>query len=239
MKNRDLEKEQDLQREKYNELLSEKSRLEYELNELRAERESLLKQEGEIRALHESIRQIKHDMRNHLMVIGSYLSDGDYDNAKDYTSKILDKLNSARSYVDTGNSLMNHILNEKLNFAREKGISVKAEIENLSFSKMESLDFSAMLSNILDNALEASIKEKAPEIIVTISAKRGYETISVKNRITASVLARNPDLCTEKADKHKHGIGVKQIKAAAEKNGGMYDFYEEEGYFCVCVFIPA
>lgn len=239
MKNRDLEKEQDLQREKYNELLSEKSRLEYELNELRAERESLLKQEGEIRALHESIRRIKHDMRNHLMVIGSYLSDGDYDNAKDYTSKILDKLNSARSYVDTGNSLMNHILNEKLNFAREKGISVKAEIENLSFSKMESLDFSAMFSNILDNALEASIKEKAPEIIVTISAKRGYETISVKNRITASVLARNPDLCTEKADKHKHGIGVKQIKAAAEKNGGMYDFYEEEGYFCVCVFIPA
>ena len=86
MKNRDLEKEQELQREKYNTLLSEKSQIEYEFKELRAERESLLKQEGEIRALHESIRRIKHDMRNHLTVIGSYLSDGDYDNARDYTS---------------------------------------------------------------------------------------------------------------------------------------------------------
>ena len=46
MKNRDLEKEQELQREKYNTLLSEKSQIEYEFKELRAERESLLKQEG-------------------------------------------------------------------------------------------------------------------------------------------------------------------------------------------------
>lgn len=239
MRNRDFEKELDLQEKKYSALLSEKALLEYELNELKAEQEGLLKQEGEIRSLHESIRRIKHDMKNHLMVIGSYLNDEDYGSAKDYTSKILDKLNSARSYVDTGNSLMNHILNEKLNRAREKGISIKAEIENLSFSKMESLDFSAMLSNILDNAEEASIKEKEPEIIVTISARRGYETVSVKNRISASVLAENPRLCTRKPDAARHGMGIKQIRAAAEKYGGLCDFYEEAGYFCVSVFIPA
>lgn len=168
------------------------------------------------------------------MVIASYLNGGDYDNAKAYTSQILDKLNSAHSYIETGNSLLNHILNEKLNKARANGISVKAEIENLSFKRMESIDFSALLSNILDNAIEA----EPAEIIVAISQRRGYETILVKNSISRSVLADNPELETTKPDGKSHGMGIRQIKAITEKYGGMCDFYEEDGYFCACAFIP-
>lgn len=225
--------------EKYSVLLSEKSELEYELAELKSFSERIMKQDDEIRILHENVRRIKHDMKNHLMVIASYLNAAEYVSAKEYASKILDKLNAAHSYVETGNSLMNHILNEKLNKAREAGISVKAEIENLTFAKMESIDFSAMLSNILDNAIEACKNESAPEINVVISVRRGYETILVKNKITGSVLGKNPELATEKPDKERHGMGVSQIKGIAEKYKGLCDFYEEDGFFCACVFIPA
>ena len=225
--------------EKYSVLLSEKSELEYELAELKSSFERIMKQDDEIRILHENVRRIKHDMKNHLMVIASYLNVAEYDSAKEYTSQILDKLNAAHSYVETGNSLMNHILNEKLNKAREAGISVKAEIENLTFAKMESIDFSAMLSNILDNAIEACKNESTPEISVIISARRGYETILVKNKITDSVLGKNPGLATKKTDKERHGMGVSQIKDIAGKYQGLCDFYEEDGFFCACVFIPA
>lgn len=224
---------------KYSALLSEKSELEYELAELKSSAEKIMKQDDEIRILHENVRQIKHNMKNHLMVIASYLNSAEHDSAKEYTSQILDKLNTAHSYVETGNSLMNHILNEKLNKAREAGISVKAEIENLTFAKMKSIDFSAMLSNILDNAIEACKNEMSPEINVIISARRGYDTVLVKNKITDSVLGKNPDLATEKADKERHGIGVSQIKGIVEKYDGLCDFYEEDGFFCVCAFIPA
>lgn len=231
---KDLEQEYSVLGEKYSRLLSEKSELEYKLTELKASAESIQKQDDEIRTLHENVRRIKHDMKNHLMVIASYLNGGDYDNAKAYTSQILDKLNSAHSYIETGNSLLNHILNEKLNKARANGISVKAEIENLSFKRMESIDFSALLSNILDNAIEA----EPAEIIVAISQRRGYETILVKNSISRSVLADNPELETTKPDGKSHGMGIRQIKAITEKYGGMCDFYEEDGYFCACAFIP-
>ena len=127
--------------------------------------------------MHHIIRHLKHDMKNHLLVIGSYLNSEDYEEAKEYTSQILDKLNAVHSYIETGNSLLNHIVNQKLETAREKGILVKAEIENLSFANMKSMDFSAMLSNLLDNAIEASEKETdvRPEINVSIFQKRGYE----------------------------------------------------------------
>ena len=237
-KYKDPEQEYTALNEKYSRLLSEKSELEYELAELKASAENIQKQDDEVRALHENIRRIKHDMKNHLMVIASYLSGGDYNSAKAYTSEILDKLNAVHSYIETGNSLLNHILNEKLNIAREKGISVKAEIENLSFKKMESLDFSALLSNILDNAIEACENENFPEIDVVISQRRGYETILVKNKICKSVLKTNPELLTTKTDGECHGFGIAQIKAITEKYGGMCDFYEEDGYFCACAFIP-
>lgn len=239
MKKQEYEKELKAFEEKYSALLSKKSELEYELAELKASSERIMKQDDEIRILHENVRRIKHDMKNHLMVIASCLNSEEYDPAKIYVSQILDKLNAAHSYVETGNSLMNHILNEKLNKARETGISVKAEIENLTFAKMESIDFSAMLSNILDNAIEACKNERAPEINVIIAARRGYETILVKNKITDSVLEKNPELATEKTDKERHGMGVSQIKAIAGKYQGLCDFYEEDGFFCACVFIPA
>ena len=228
------EQEHNALTEKYSRLLSEKSQLESELAQLKASAEHIRKQDDVIRTLHENVRRIKHDMKNHLMVIASYLNGDDYDNAKAYTSQILDKLNSVHSYIETGNSLLNHILNEKLNKAREKGVSVKAEIENLSFKRMESLDFSALLSNILDNAIEA----ESSEIIIIISKRRDYEAILVKNKISRSVLDDNPGLKTTKTDKKSHGMGVVQIRAITEKYGGMCDFYEEDGYFCACAFIP-
>lgn len=241
-KYKDLENAYNELEAKYSRLLSEKSRLEYELTELKASAENIRRQDGEIRTLHENVRRIKHDMKNHLMVIASYLSGNDYPAAKAYTSQILDKLSAVHSYIETGNLLMNHILNEKLNQARENGISVKAEIENLSFKRMESLDFSALLSNFLDNAIEASGSEKYPEIQVAIAQRRGYETILVKNRISASVLDGNPQLATTKQNQKLHGIGTLQIKEITEKYGGMCDFYEEaqgeDDYFCACAFIP-
>ena len=109
---RQLQKELAVQEENYLSLLAQKSELEYQLAMQREELAYSRKQESDIRSLHQGARQLKHDMRNHLMVLASYLNSGDYEAAKIYTSEILDKLNTMHSYVETGNSLLNHILNE-------------------------------------------------------------------------------------------------------------------------------
>ncbi|MDE6748930.1 MAG: GHKL domain-containing protein [Lachnospiraceae bacterium] len=233
-----LQKELAEQEEKYLRILSQKSELEYELSAKREETAYFEKQESDVRALHQSVRQLKHDMKNHLMVIASYLNSEDYEAAKTYTSQILDKLNTMHSYIETGNSLLNHILNEKLEFAGSCGIAIKAEIENISFAGMRSIDFSALLTNLLDNAIEASKNEPDGELIIHIFKERGYDAISVKNKIGKSVLEENPELISTKEDKKQHGIGISQIKEIVTSYDGICDFYEKEGYFCSRVFIP-
>ncbi len=239
-KYRKLVKEQEELNQRYAKVYAEKLELQYELNELKEASDALQRKDIKIRSLHQNVRQLKHDMKNHFMVVASYLSAEDYDSAKTYISEILDKLNAMHSYIETGNSLMNHILNEKLEFARKQGILVKAEIENLAFAKMKSMDFSALLSNMLDNAIEACDKENiaSKELHVMISRQRGYEVICIKNKIGESVLGQNPALQSTKEEKDMHGIGISQMKHIVETYHGIYDMYEKDGFFCACAFIP-
>ena len=177
-------------------------------------------------------------MKNHIMVIASYLNDGEYEEAKDYLSKIADNLNKMYTYIEIGNSLLNYIINTKLQFAKENAIDVKAEIENLTFAQIGSVDFSALLNNLLDNAIEGSLNSNNKEIVVNILRKRGYDTILVKNKISNSVLKDNPDLISTKKNKEEHGYGLKHIKSIVEEYDGMIDIYEEDDFFCVYVVYP-
>lgn len=224
---------------KYADELKNNMELSKEIDKLKSryEKENTLSEY--IKELHSKTRQLKHDMKNHIMVITSYLNDEDYDKAKDYMSEILGRLNRMYTYIETGNSLLNYIVNQKLEKAKENGIDIKAEIDNISFSKIGSVDFSDLLNNLLDNAIEASVKEKDKQIELNILKKKGFNTILIKNKISKSILNKNPDLISTKKIKEEHGFGIKKIKSVVEKYDGMLDIYEKDNYFCVYVVYPS
>lgn len=236
-----LKQQYDELNERYMQLFAKNQEQEYLYALLQSQVEEREKQDLEIRNLHQATRKLKHDMKNHFMVLSSFLATENYEKAREYSSEVIDQLNAMNTYVETGNVLLNHILNEKFSVARNCGISVKAEIENLAFAKVNSIDFSSVLTNLLDNAIEASLRDATveKEIHLLVSKRQGYEAICVKNRISQSVLDANPTLQSlKRKDKDFHGIGVPRVKEIIESYNGMYDIYEEENYFCFSVFIP-
>ena len=194
--------------------------------------------EENIRITHENTRRLKHDMRNHLMVIAMYLGKENYEEARTYTAQILDKLNLEYSYIDSGNALLNYILNLKLQQAQQMQVHMQLQIENLKFQRMDSVDFSSLLTNLLDNAINAAANSTKKEVWVSIRKNRGYEMIQVRNSINTSVLEVNPDLNSTQPSPENHGIGTKQIRVITEKYAGLLDIYEEDLKFCVNVMIP-
>lgn len=190
----------------------------------------------EIRRIQEQIRALKHDMKNHTLVMLSYLEENRVEEAKAYAGELLDKLNKMYTYVNVGNSLLNYIINNKLSAAKEQGIEIKAEIENLAFDYMDSVDFSALLNNLLDNAIHGALESKSPKLEVQISAKKGFDIITVKNSIDESVLERNPEFVSTKGEPG-HGYGMKQIRSIVEKYNGDIDIYEKENQFIVSIML--
>lgn len=223
--------------EDYQELLRVQQDLMTELRQLRSDREAVKKSREEMHLLHENARRLKHDMRNHLMAITGYLNEKKIEDARNYTSEILDKLNLEYAYIATGNTLINFIVNQKFALAKEKGIFVKAEIENLRFGKIRKADFSAILANLLDNAIEAAEESAKPYVELVIRRIKGYEVIKISNSIDKSVLKSNPELKTTKADKASHGVGIIEIREIVEKYEGIMDIYEEDDRFIVSVML--
>ncbi len=193
----------------------------------------------EVKKIQEQIRLLKHDMKNHTMVILSYLEENKVDEAKTYAGEILNKLNKMYTYVNVGNALLNYIINHKLSSAKEKNIEIKAEIENLTFDYMDSIDFSALLNNLLDNAISGASDSEEKAMEVQIYSKKGMDFICVKNSINESVLENNPNLETTKGEQG-HGYGMKQIRSIVEKYNGTMDIYEKNGFFNISVmlFVP-
>lgn len=210
--------------------------MEKKLSDIRDDYDRQKDMAEEIRRIQQQIRLLKHDMKNHTLVILSYLEENKTEEARQYAGEILDKLNRMYTYVNVGNSLLSYIINSKLSVAKERGIEIKAEIENLPFSYMDSVDFSSLLNNMLDNAIRGALDSEGKKLEMNIVSEKGFDVITVKNSIDGSVLENNPELETSK-EEPGHGYGMKQMKAVIEKYEGSMDIYEKDGMFAVSVML--
>ena len=225
--------EQDLMLTNY---IAQNLDMEKQINEMRYEYERQKEMAKEVQKVQAQIRILKHDMKNHTMVILGYLEEGKSEEAKEYAGEILNKLNKMYTYVNVGNSLLNYILNNKLSKAKEHGCEIKAEIENLAFSYMDSVDFSALLNNLLDNAIEGALGSEEKMVEIQIVSQKGFDVITVKNSIAHSVLETNAQLISTKAEPG-HGFGTKQVRSIVEKYNGMIDIYEKKNMFIVSILL--
>lgn len=210
--------------------------LEKKLADMQQDYEKQQDMAAEIQRIQSQIRALKHDMKNHTLVILSYLEEEHTEEAKKYAGEILDKLNKMYTYVNVGNSLLNYILNKKLSKAKEEGNEIKAEIENLAFDYMDIVDFSALLNNLLDNAIHGASSSKERRLEVQIASKKGFDIITVKNSIDESVLEKNAELISTK-EEPGHGYGMKQIRSIVEKYDGTIDIYEKNHMFTVSIML--
>ena len=138
-----------------------------------------------------------------------------------------------RTRVYTENSIINAVINEKMDRCEEAKIELKV---NVSIEKdWEAVDIGVMLSNLLDNAIEAELKESEGERLIVLETKVRYKMLHmvVKNRVSTSVLFGNPGLKTSKQDNELHGIGLESVRRTVRQWNGEMEILEENGMFVV------
>lgn len=118
----------------------------------------------------EKMRRIRHDMRNHMIVMEQMLDDKNYDRLKLYMQKIADIAHENEQKIDTGNIELDAILNNKINEAQNSNIKTETDITIPSGIIKDGYDIAVILGNILDNAIRASLEcdEKERSIITNL-----------------------------------------------------------------------
>ncbi len=188
----------------------------------------------------EKVRSVYHDMKNHLLVLQRHILQRQINSPE--TAEMVEKLQSQvamyEDYVHTGNDILDIILKEKSELAREKSIafSVTAGLNGVDF--IEPLDISTIFSNALDNAIEAS--EKLPEeqraILVKAGKMQNFFSVLIENNCLQN--SENTNIRTTKSDDFLHGFGISNMRKAAEKYGGQLTTKYEKGTFTLKILIP-
>lgn len=190
-----------------------------------------------LKEVYESLKILKHDMKNEWIVIYKALKEGHYDYAEEIAGKMLNfKIESFEDYITVSNPAINALLNYKLNIAKQRGISVISYVQE-DFDSFDDYDIVMLISNLLDNAIEASEKVSDTRIIMMVTTKMNYLSIVIANRIEKSVLQKNRLLKTTKNDSLNHGLGIKSVNQICEKYDGMIDYYERENMFVADVML--
>ena len=102
-----------------------------------------------------AIRKLRHDMNNHLGIIGSFMETGEYEKALDYFKK-LQVAAAAGSRKFCENGLVNAVINAKYNLAEKLDISCFINMELKKVYDMDDVSPCTIFANLLDNALEAA-----------------------------------------------------------------------------------
>lgn len=103
----------------------------------------------------EKQRKRTHEYKNQLAAISALAEQGAYQELRTYIEKMETALQHRMDAVDTNHVIVNAILNTKYREAVSKGIVVVLKVNDLSALKMEEEDIVVILSNLLNNALEA------------------------------------------------------------------------------------
>lgn len=189
----------------------------------------------------ESIRNLYHDMRNHMMCISNLENKKDL--LKEYIAELNYEIDKCNSSFDTGNMIVDIILNEKKDICISKGIDFTANIEFSKCGFIKANDICTIFSNLIDNAIEACDKiedlKLNKEIIIKSSyINQNFFVMKVENTKNNKLNINNGNIVTDKEDKLLHGIGIDNIKRVVYTYDGEVDIDYNHNKFIMKIIIP-
>ena len=203
---------------------------------------SLQERIHEVEQFYTGIRQIRHEMKNHLTNIKGLAESGRYEEMEQYIAKIDAGLNAFELTVKTGNAVTDVIVNDKKKAADKLGIKFQTEFIYPQSNKYNAYDVGIILNNLLTNALEAceTMDGKERYIILSGRQKRKFFLIEVKNSFVGEIeFDKNTDLplSTKQNDNSLHGIGLSNVKREVEKYMGDIKIKTKKNEFSVMVML--
>lgn len=187
----------------------------------------------------ERVRRERHELKNTYFYIDGLVKSKRYDELEHYLDTELSARTSGMEEFQTGNTLVDFLLTQKVNEARQKNIRIMTSVAPLSKLSVQEEDLCALLANLLDNAIEASMGRPDGDVQLFLDWVKGYLRVRVRNRAEEAALRENPSLCTTKEDREHHGIGLSVVRSIAAKYQGNFDARWENGYFCATAMLLA
>lgn len=218
-----------------------------EIVELQAERQRLHSERELARVTEdnlEDLRSIRHDLKNQYSYMQILLSQRRYGELEEYFQQSSENLlPQLGQFIDCGNRVVNTILNMEFAKARKAEVAFEHQLVVPPVLPFGEDDLCAMLTNLLDNAIEecARLKRAGREDVssrIEIYPQRSYLFVLCRNTTDRTELVRSGrGLRTTKGDEQLHGHGTRIVTKIAEKYNGCAEFALSDGMFVATLLL--
>ena len=164
-------------------------------------------------------RKLKHDLKNHFIMLESTIKVDD-ELALKYLQDIMGKMEII-DVLSTSNMYLNYLIHSKVEKIKSLNIDLTCGFKNtLDFLNL--FELTTILGNLIDNAIEAQkYVEKKRFIKLSTIKKADRVRLIIENSCNIEEIHMdNQKLITSKEDKENHGIGFNRVcEVVKEKNG--------------------
>lgn len=180
----------------------------------------------------------KHDFKNHLSVIAALMQKNEQEEAAAYIDKIINVYKSVREPYNSGNLVIDSVLNYKTQEAAQYEIPVNVGLSVPEDLQVNSFDMTTILGNILDNAINAAkMLERDKFIDLKIRYDKGRLLIKIDNPFNGEIKYENNKLVTLHPDREDHGIGLNNVRSVLEKYDGTLEIEHTDNLFSVSLML--
>lgn len=185
----------------------------------------------------EKTRKSRHDIHHHINVVYQLAKENKIEQLIEYLEEY-NKIDSTKEpMVYCNNSTVDAILNHYILLAKDNGIEVQLNVALPEELKIRDTDLCIVIGNLLENAIEASKKEKNKRIKLRINRSNEYICMLVSNLYNGEIKKGHSGYYSRKREFKDTGIGLSSVSAVVEKYDGRMEVDHTNGEFNVFIMM--
>lgn len=185
----------------------------------------------------EEVRQARHDMRHQLNQLSALTESGDLEGLKAYLAKTAARIPNLDMHF-CENRAADSVVGYYCALAKRESIPFCARLDLPESLPVDEIDMCLVLSNLLENALEASLRTMPVRRQINMTAyvhAARLLLIEVENTFDGEVSEKSGVFRSSK--RKGNGVGIQSVCHIAEKTGGASTFSYQNGVFSAKVML--
>lgn len=189
-------------------------------------------------------RKMTHDFQNQLSVIyGLAEHESASEELLSYIQTVLKHSTTNSLIVKTGRLIADVLISQKYHAAQDKGIRFSLQLEDLTHFGLEDEYLVVVLSNLIDNAIEACDKidnGKSKKIILAMKVEQSSSFLYIENTTAIPVRILDNQIVVPKDQNAEHGFGLKNVARILNNHNAIFSmvYKDDLGLFCFSTQIP-
>lgn len=186
-----------------------------------------------------STRQTRHDLHHYLLSLKTYVDSGEFDKVSDSLNQFISNFEASTKTPVCAHLLTSGIVRYYMDIAEEYGIAFSSRIELPRQLSVRDEDLTVLLGNLLENAIEANIRQKPEtqkfiEVKGRIQGKNGL-IFQIRNSYSGEIHQAGDVYLSSKRE--GEGIGVTSVRTICAKYNGVCNFTHTADQFIVSVLM--